>query len=233
MSALANSAWAAFTPDLVLVFVHMKEVTRHINVFTFPYVRNNKWAYFSVDGAHSTPELLGSMIQSYVPNKRYGSKPFKLPLYLNLTMFSATLPPLVKILERMGHPPHHIKPTKEQAEEDKDKDKDYEDDVQEDDTQEFHENLPNENHLLLKDGNGSSLPSMSSLEGIFPPPIDGVSKRTTTRLTQDEVVFVRQQGPSDIKTLLNRPKLVTSSTSIVTHSGQTQARLPDIPFHAV
>lgn len=130
----------------------------------------------------------------------------------------------------MGRPPRKVKPIKEQAEEE---DKELDDDnVQEDDAQEFHKHLTNEKHLPMQDRNGRSLPSMSSWEGFFPPPIDGVSEHTATGPTQDEVVFVLREGPSDIKKLLNRPKPVTSSTSIVTQSGQTLARLPDFPFHA-
>lgn len=52
-------------------------------------------------------------------------KPFKLPLYLNLTILSTILPAFVKIPARMGRPPRKAKATEEQGlllEEDEDED---------------------------------------------------------------------------------------------------------------
>lgn len=57
-------------------------------------------------------------------------KPFKLPLYLNLTILSTILPAFVKIPARMGRPPRKAKATEEQGlllEEDEDEDEDESD----------------------------------------------------------------------------------------------------------
>lgn len=72
MESLADASWAAFTPDLSLVFTHMKEVTRYPNLFTFPYTRNNKWVYFSLDGSRATHDKLGSQSVRLSPAKGLG-----------------------------------------------------------------------------------------------------------------------------------------------------------------
>lgn len=196
MQALADSAWAAFTPDLALVFVHMREVTKFINVFSFPYTRHDKWAYFSLDGSRATQEQLEEAIRGYVPSKRAGMKPFKLPLYLNLSILSATLPPLVKIPGRPGRPKRKGKSTEVEPESEGDVDEsdeydEYEDAGQDEPEGLFQEVVPDDDVVVCQDDFLPDIPHLTTqdppAEPRAKPPIDPPQDRTGLLTTREPV----------------------------------------------